>query len=187
MDPRAVKEPLNGMLRCSGLSHKLPEGITTRAEDEPSIGGPSLARLVPVILDRSGIFENTNIFAFLCSSLNLFPDKNKGRHCLNGATQQEPSCIGIAAFSIRRERFVLEGLSVYGRPEGGTFADGVTRVGFSDACVAGRNYAMQLMRGFGMEPRVDPAGNIFGSRAGSDQSLKPILFGSHIDSVPSGG
>lgn len=86
-----------------------------------------------------------------------------------------------------RLRESLERLSVYGRPEGGTFADGVTRVGFSDACVAGRNYAMQLMRGFGMKPRVDPAGNIFGSRAGSDQSLKPILFGSHIDSVPSGG
>jgi beta-ureidopropionase / N-carbamoyl-L-amino-acid hydrolase len=86
-----------------------------------------------------------------------------------------------------RLRENLEGLSVYGRPEGGTFADGVTRDGFSDACVAGRNYAMQLMRGFGMEPHVDPASNIFGSRAGSDQSLKPILFGSHIDSVPSGG
>jgi beta-ureidopropionase / N-carbamoyl-L-amino-acid hydrolase len=86
-----------------------------------------------------------------------------------------------------RLRENLEGLSVYGRPEGGTFADGVTRDGFSDACVAARNYAMQLMRGFGMEPRVDPAGNIFGSRAGSEQSLKPILFGSHIDSVPSGG
>ncbi len=86
-----------------------------------------------------------------------------------------------------RLRESLEGLSVYGRPEGGTFADGVTRDGFSDACVEGRKYAMRLMRGFGMEPRVDPAGNIFGSRAGSDRSLKPILFGSHIDSVPSGG
>ena len=86
-----------------------------------------------------------------------------------------------------RLRESLEGLSVYGRPEGGTFANGVSRVGFSDADVAGRNYAMQLMRGFGMEPRVDPAGNIFGSRPGSDQNLKPIFFGSHIDSVPSGG
>jgi beta-ureidopropionase / N-carbamoyl-L-amino-acid hydrolase len=86
-----------------------------------------------------------------------------------------------------RLRGNLEGLSVYGRPEGGTFADGVTRDGFSDACVAGRNYAMRLMRGSGMEPHIDPASNIFGSRAGSAQSLKPILFGSHIDSVPSGG
>jgi hypothetical protein len=31
----------------------------------------------------------------------------------------------------------LEGLSVYGRPAGGTFADGVTRVAYSDADIAG--------------------------------------------------
>ena len=86
-----------------------------------------------------------------------------------------------------RLRESLEGLSLYGRPAGGTFADGVSRVGFSDADVAGRNYVMQRMREFGLDPRVDPAGNIFGSRAGLDQNLKPILFGSHIDSVPSGG
>lgn len=81
----------------------------------------------------------------------------------------------------------LEGLSVYGRPEGGTFADGVSRVAYSDADVAGRKYAMELMRAAGLEPRIDTAGNILGRRDGSDRSLKPILFGSHIDSVPSGG
>lgn len=86
-----------------------------------------------------------------------------------------------------RLRESLEGLSVFGRPAGGTFADGVSRIAFTDADIAGRNYAMQLMRAFNMEPHIDSAGNIFGSRSGSDQSLKPILFGSHIDSVPSGG
>jgi N-carbamoyl-L-amino-acid hydrolase len=86
-----------------------------------------------------------------------------------------------------RLRASLEGLSVYGRPSGGTFADGISRVAFSDADVGGRNYVMQLMRSFGMEPRIDPAANIFGSRPGSDKNLKPILFGSHIDSVRSGG
>jgi len=86
-----------------------------------------------------------------------------------------------------RLRESLEGLSVYGRPPGGSFADGVSRTGFSDAVVAGRKYAMELMRGAGIAPRIDAAGNIFGSRAGSDHNLKPILFGSHIDSVPSGG
>lgn len=45
-----------------------------------------------------------------------------------------------------RLRESLEGLSLYGRPAGGTFADGVSRVGFSDADVAGRNYVMQRMR-----------------------------------------
>ncbi len=86
-----------------------------------------------------------------------------------------------------RLRESLEGLSVFGRPTGGTFADGVSRLAFTDADVAGRDYAMRLMRAAGMEPRIDPAGNIFGSRSGSDRNLKPILFGSHIDSVPAGG
>ena len=100
------------------------------------------------------------------------------------SSQESTSDLRINADRLRES---LEALSLYGRPAGGTFADGVSRVGFSDADVAGRNYVMQRMRGFGMEPRVDSAANIFGRRAGSDQSLKPILFGSHIDSVPSGG
>lgn len=81
----------------------------------------------------------------------------------------------------------LEELSVYGRPEGGTFADGVSRVAYSDADVAGRKYAMQAMVEAGLKPRIDPAGNIFGARAGTSASLPRILFGSHIDSVPNGG
>ena len=81
----------------------------------------------------------------------------------------------------------LEGISVFGRPSGGTFADGVSRFAYSDADVEGRKYAMELMRSAGLDPRVDAAGNIFGRRDGSERSLKPILFGSHIDSVPSGG
>ena len=76
---------------------------------------------------------------------------------------------------------------MFGRPEGGTFADGVSRVAYSDADVAGRQYVMDLMRAAGLEPRIDPAGNIFATRAGSEPSLPPILFGSHIDSVPNGG
>jgi N-carbamoyl-L-amino-acid hydrolase len=84
-----------------------------------------------------------------------------------------------------RER--LEKLSVFGRPAGGTFADGVSRVAYSDADVEGRRYVMDLMRAANLAPRVDPAGNIFGRRPGREPSLPPILFGSHIDSVPSGG
>ena len=81
----------------------------------------------------------------------------------------------------------LEALSAFGRPAGGAFADGVSRVAYSDADVAGRRYVMDLMRAAGLDPRVDPVGNIFGRRAGTDATLSPILFGSHIDSVPNGG
>lgn len=81
----------------------------------------------------------------------------------------------------------IEALSMFGRPAGGTFADGVSRVAYSDADLAGRRYVMDLMRAAGLAPRIDPAGNIFALRAGTDASLPPVLFGSHIDSVPSGG
>src|SRR5204863_8945725 len=81
----------------------------------------------------------------------------------------------------------LEALSQFGRPAGGAFADGVSRVAYSAADVAGRRYVIDLMRAAGLETRIDPAGNIFGRRPGTEPSLPPILFGSHIDSVPSGG
>src|SRR5215468_8771799 len=86
-----------------------------------------------------------------------------------------------------RLRQHIEELSVFGRPAGGTFADGVSRLGFSDADVAGRAYVTKVMRSAGLQPRVDAAGNIWASRAGSDAKLAPVLFGSHIDSVPNGG
>jgi N-carbamoyl-L-amino-acid hydrolase len=81
----------------------------------------------------------------------------------------------------------LEELSVFGRPAGGSFADGVSRIAYSDADVAGRRYVMDLMRAAGLDPKIDTAGNIRATRAGSHPSLKPIMFGSHIDSVPNGG
>jgi len=86
-----------------------------------------------------------------------------------------------------RLREHLEALSVFGRPEGGTFASGVSRYAYSDADVAGRAYVMKLMQGAELTPRVDAAGNIYGLRPGTDAGLPPVLFGSHIDSVPNGG
>lgn len=92
-----------------------------------------------------------------------------------------------AEINAQRLRDRLEQLSVHGRPPGGAFADGVSRVAFSDADVAGRALVVQWMREAGLNPRIDAAGNIFARREGSDPRLEPVLFGSHIDSVPNGG
>jgi N-carbamoyl-L-amino-acid hydrolase len=86
-----------------------------------------------------------------------------------------------------RLRDTLEGLSQFGRPPGGSFADGVSRTAYSDADVGGRAYVMGLMRDAGLNPAIDPAGNILGKRAGTQPALKPIIIGSHIDSVRAGG
>ncbi|HEY1341858.1 MAG TPA: Zn-dependent hydrolase [Bryobacteraceae bacterium] len=86
-----------------------------------------------------------------------------------------------------RLRQHIEALSVYGRPTNGTFADGVSRVAYSDADVAGRAFVKDLITRAGLAVMVDPAGNIFARRSSMDPSLPPVLFGSHIDSVPNGG
>jgi len=83
----------------------------------------------------------------------------------------------------RRVNDHLAALSEFGRnPQGG-----VTRLAYSDADKAAREYVTRLMREAKLDVSVDAAANIVGRRAGSDASLKPILFGSHIDSVPEGG
>ena len=100
-----------------------------------------------------------------------------------GLRRRQPAIsVDAAALRVR-----VEALSLFGRPTGATFESGVSRVAYSDADVAGRKYVMDLMRAARLEPRIDAAGNIHGRRAGRDASAPPIVFGSHIDSVPSGG
>src|SRR5437762_2901928 len=77
----------------------------------------------------------------------------------------------------------LKALSEFGKnPQGG-----VSRVAYSKADLQGREYVLTLMRDAKLDVSIDAAGNLIGKRAGSDTTLKPILFGSHIDSVPEGG
>jgi N-carbamoyl-L-amino-acid hydrolase len=101
--------------------------------------------------------------------------------CLTGtAAQAAPP-----APRVNGERIVghLEALAEYGKnPQGG-----VSRVAYSEADRAGRQYVLGLMRAAGLDVSIDTAGNLVGRRAGTDGALKPILIGSHIDSVPEGG
>ena len=77
----------------------------------------------------------------------------------------------------------IDALARFGRnPEGG-----VSRIAFSDADLDGRAWLTEEMQTLGLDVRVDAAGNIIGRRAGRNNDLPPILFGSHIDSVPGGG
>ncbi|AVJ27325.1 Zn-dependent hydrolase [Achromobacter spanius] len=51
----------------------------------------------------------------------------------------------------------------------------------------GRDLVTGWMRDAGMTVRVDQVGNIFARRAGRDDSLPPVMTGSHIDTQPTGG
>ena len=79
----------------------------------------------------------------------------------------------------------IAALAEFGRnPQGG-----VSRVAYSEADARGREYVRSLMQAAKLEPSIDAAGNLIGRRAAAnnDDQLLPILFGSHIDSVPEGG
>lgn len=64
---------------------------------------------------------------------------------------------------------------------------GTQRVAFSDADIRGREFTINLMKEAGLEVSIDFAGNIIGKRAGKDNSLPVLAFGSHVDTVPNGG
>ena len=94
------------------------------------------------------------------------------------------SSASTQSFDVNSQRLqaTLEDLSEFGRNADG----GVTRLGYSETEMAAQKYVMGLMRDAGLTVRMDPAGNIFGRRAGSE-NLPVLLFGSHIDSVVHGG
>lgn len=62
-----------------------------------------------------------------------------------------------------------------------------TRRSFTPRFLEGRAYLEQAFRAAGLATRIDAGGNLIGRREGSDPSGKPILIGSHSDTVPSGG
>lgn len=77
----------------------------------------------------------------------------------------------------------LAALAEFGKnPEGG-----VSRVAYSEADIAARPVVRGWMDEAHLETSIDTAGNILGRRPGRESGLKPLLLGSHIDSVPQGG
>lgn len=89
------------------------------------------------------------------------------------------------AIDTARLRNRLERLSYHGR-NGATFADGVNRVAYSVPDLTARAWIIDEIKGMDVVPRIDAAGNIF-ARFGGQPNQPAILFGSHIDSVPTGG
>jgi N-carbamoyl-L-amino-acid hydrolase len=70
---------------------------------------------------------------------------------------------------------------------GANDAGGIDRVAFSDANIEALRWAEDHFQSAGFDTHRDLVGNLVAKKAGSDPSLDPIMFGSHIDSVPGGG
>jgi N-carbamoyl-L-amino-acid hydrolase len=70
---------------------------------------------------------------------------------------------------------------------GATPKGGVRRLTLTDVDRRGRDRFRAECEAAGLTVRVDAIGNMFARREGRDPSRLPVLFGSHLDSQPSGG
>ncbi len=61
------------------------------------------------------------------------------------------------------------------------------RLALTDEDRAGRDQLVAWMKAAGLAVSIDPVGNIFGLRAGTDPAAQPVMTGSHIDTVRTGG
>ena len=64
---------------------------------------------------------------------------------------------------------------------------GIFRLAFTDSDWEGRSRLMHWMEEAGLSLRTDTFGNVIGRRAGKNDTLPAVMFGSHADSVPGGG
>ena len=70
---------------------------------------------------------------------------------------------------------------------GATEKGGVCRLALTDLDKQARDLFCQWAKEAGCTIRIDKMGNIFARRPGKDNSLSPVMTGSHIDSQPTGG
>ncbi|MCL6417717.1 Zn-dependent hydrolase [Aestuariirhabdus sp. Z084] len=70
---------------------------------------------------------------------------------------------------------------------GGTDKGGCNRQTFTDVDKQGRDLFIRWCLDAGCTMSIDTVGNIFARRPGIDNSLPPVLTGSHLDTQPTGG
>lgn len=70
---------------------------------------------------------------------------------------------------------------------GATPKGGVCRLALTELDRQGRDFFVAQAKAIGCTIRVDAIGNIFARRPGRDDSLPPVMTGSHIDTQPTGG
>ena len=81
----------------------------------------------------------------------------------------------------------LEDLGEVGAVHGPDGERGCARLALTDPDREGRDLVVSWMRDLGMSIEIDVVGNIIATWQGSDPSLAPVMMGSHIDTVRTGG
>ncbi len=81
----------------------------------------------------------------------------------------------------------LDSLGEIGAVAGPNGERGVARLALTDADRAGRDLVVTWMRDLGLDVTIDSIGNVIATYEGTDPTARPIMIGSHIDTVATGG
>lgn len=81
----------------------------------------------------------------------------------------------------------IEALGEIGRVVGPNGERGVARLALTDADRAGRDLVVSWMRDLGLSVTIDAIGNAIATYEGTDPDAAPVMTGSHIDTVATGG
>jgi N-carbamoyl-L-amino-acid hydrolase len=81
----------------------------------------------------------------------------------------------------------IEALGEIGAVYGPSGERGCARLALTDADRAGRDLVVTWMRDLGLTVEIDQIGNVFATLPGADPTLAPVMTGSHIDTVRTGG
>ena len=92
----------------------------------------------------------------------------------------------VAELTIDRDRLVgrLDELGEIGRIEG---TIGCARLALTDDDKAGRDLVLTWMNDLGLDIRIDHIGNVVGTMPHGGADAAPVMAGSHIDTVATGG
>lgn len=95
----------------------------------------------------------------------------------------------VQALAVDVSRLVdrLDALAEIGPIEGVDGSRGSARLALTDEDRRGRDLVVAWMVDLGLDVRVDAIGNVIGTRAGREPGLSPVMVGSHIDTVRTGG
>lgn len=95
----------------------------------------------------------------------------------------------IASLRIDTDRLLsrLDELGRIGAIDGPNGERGCARLALTDADREGRDLVVTWMRDLGLTVEIDEIGNVFATRPGTDPDLAPVMTGSHIDTVRTGG
>ncbi|MBT9457224.1 MAG: diaminopropionate ammonia-lyase [Burkholderiaceae bacterium] len=160
---------------------------------------------MPVLAGESGVAGLAGLLAVMASpeqARQLGLDAQSRVLLINTEGATAPgvyqALTGLSAESVlqaQREWLAREGIAeapllaridAHGRI-GATDRGGVCRIALTDADKAGRDQLVAWMVELGLQVQIDQIGNIFGTRPGLNPDAAPVMIGSHIDTVATGG